>query len=87
MVDHRFMKADANELQYEMLCPLELSVEMQNELIEHCGVRNISFFYRFDIKSIELLRSLGQDRFKIPSREITNLLKLRHIRILGNSLH
>ena len=72
------------ESQHEMLRALELSVEMHHELIAHCAKRDIGFFSTgFDIESIDLLVSLGQDQFKIPSGEITNLPYLRHIGQLG----
>ena len=71
---------DDNESQLEMLHRLELTEAMHQELIYHCATRNIGFFSSgFDIESVDLLVSLGQDRFKIPSGEITNLPYLRHI--------
>lgn len=71
---------DSQESQHEMLRRLELTAEMHKELIAHCATRNIGFFSTgFDIESVDLLVSLGQDHFKIPSGEITNLPYLRHI--------
>jgi N,N'-diacetyllegionaminate synthase len=70
-----------------MLKRLELSEAMHYELIAHCAKRTIGFFSTgFDIKSIDLLLSLGQRSFKIPSGEITNLPYLRHIGQLGKSV-
>src|SRR6185369_1184325 len=40
----------------------------------------------FDIESVDLLVTLGQSLFKIPSGEITNLPYLRHIGRLGKSV-
>lgn len=78
---------DSEESQHAMLRRLELSAEMHNELIAHCALRNIGFFSTgFDIESIDLLRSLGQDHFKIPSGEITNLPYLRNIGRLGKTV-
>ena len=75
---------DNKESQHEMIRRLELTEDMHQELIAHCTVRNIGFFSTgFDIKSVDLLLSLGQDHFKIPSGEITNLPYLRHIGQLG----
>lgn len=75
------------ESQHEMLRRLELSAEMHKDLIAHCAARNIGFFSTaFDIESIDLLVSLGQDLFKIPSGEITNLPYLRRIGSLGKSV-
>ena len=75
---------DSKESQYEMLRSLELTEDIHHKLIAHCTARNIGFFSTgFDIKSVDLLLSLGQDHFKIPSGEITNLPYLRHIGQLG----
>jgi N,N'-diacetyllegionaminate synthase len=91
LVTHTAKKADyqtkstgCNETQHEMLRQLELTPEMHNELIAHCAARNIGFFSTgFDIESVDLLVSLGQNQFKIPSGEMTNLPYLRHIGQFG----
>jgi N,N'-diacetyllegionaminate synthase len=78
--DYQTQTTGSSQSQYEMLRRLELSAEMHKELIAHCAARNVGFFSTgFDIESVELLLSLGQDYFKIPSGEITNLPYLRHI--------
>ena len=77
----------SNESQHEMLSRLELTEDMHRELIAHCLTRNIGFFSTgFDIESVDLLLRLGQNHFKIPSGEITNLPYLRHIGKLGKSV-
>jgi len=82
--DYQTKSTDGNETQHEMLRRLELTPEMHNELIAHCALRNIGFFSTgFDIESVDLLVSLGQHQFKIPSGEITNLPYLRHIGQFG----
>ena len=82
--DYQAQATDGAESQHEMLYRLELTEAMHHELIAHCAIRNIGFFSTgFDIKSVDLLVSLGQDLFKIPSGEITNLPYLRHIGKLG----
>jgi N,N'-diacetyllegionaminate synthase len=71
---------DAAESQHAMLRKLELTREMHEELIAHCRVRRIGFFSTaFDLESVDLLASLGLDRFKVPSGELTNLPYLRRI--------
>ena len=66
--------------QSDMLRHLELTAEMHEQIIAHCVERGIGFFSTgFDIQSLNYLASLGADRFKIPSGEITNLPYLRHI--------
>lgn len=85
--DYQTKTTDSNESQHEMLSRLELSVGMHKELIAHCAERNIGFFSTgFDIESVGLLVSLGQDHFKIPSGEITNLPYLRHIGKFGKDI-
>jgi len=82
--DYQTRTTENSESQLDMLRRLELTDGMHRELIEHCASRNIGFFSTgFDIESVNLLVSLGQDHFKIPSGEITNLPLLRHIGGLG----
>jgi N,N'-diacetyllegionaminate synthase len=70
--------------QFAMLRQLELSAEMHETLIAYCRKCNIGFFSTgFDIESLNYLASLGADRFKIPSGEITNLPYLRHVGAFG----
>lgn len=85
--DYQVQATGNAESQHEMLRRLELSEAMHRELIEHCAIRNIGFFSTgFDIESVDLLVKLGQDHFKIPSGEITNLPYLRHIGQLGKTV-
>lgn len=85
--EYQSQATSSNESQHEMLRRLELTSEMHKELIAHCSERNIGFFSTgFDIESIDLLVSLGQDHFKIPSGEITNLPYLRHIGQFGKAV-
>lgn len=84
--DYQTKTTDGKESQHDMLQRLELTEAMHHELIAHCATRNIGFFSTgFDIESIDLLLGLGQDHFKIPSGEITNLPYLRHIGKLGKN--
>lgn len=78
--NYQIQTTGTEESQYEMLRRLELSPEAHRELISHCKKRNIGFFSTgFDVESLDLLIDLGQNLFKIPSGEITNLPYLRHI--------
>ena len=78
--DYQILATDNTESQHDMLRKLELTESMHNELIAHCASQNIGFFSTgFDVESINLLVGLGQELFKIPSGEITNLPYLRHI--------
>jgi N,N'-diacetyllegionaminate synthase len=85
--DYQAKVTDMAESQHEMLRRLELTEELHQELIDYCATRNIGFFSTgFDIESVDLLASLGQGHFKIPSGEITNLPYLRHIGQLGKAV-
>ena len=69
-----------NESQFDMLKKLELNKEMHLELINYSKNKNIKFLSSpFDHESIELLKDLGLEIFKIPSGEIINLPYLKHI--------
>jgi len=85
--EYQTQTTDKKESQHAMLRRLELSPDMHRELIAHCASREIGFFSTaFDMESIDLLVRLGQDRFKIPSGEITNLPYLRKIGRLGKDV-
>tara|TARA_B100001057_G_C22748926_1_gene910916 strand:+ start:235 stop:1233 length:999 start_codon:yes stop_codon:yes gene_type:complete len=76
-----------NETQFQMLKKLELNTEAHKELILYCDNKKILFLSSpFDHESIELLKNLGLETFKIPSSEITNLPYLRHIGKLNKKL-
>jgi N,N'-diacetyllegionaminate synthase len=85
--DYQIKTSDSQESHHEMLRRLELSPDMHHELVAHCAKFHIGFFSTgFDNESNDLLLSLGQDRFKIPSGEISNLPYLRHIGRLGKAV-
>ena len=85
--DYQILATDNTESQHDMLRKLELTESMHNELIAHCASQNIGFFSTgFDVESINLLVELGQELFKIPSGEITNLPYLRHIGKLNKTV-
>lgn len=78
--DYQARTGDAGESQHAMLQRLELTREMHEALIAHCGIRGIGFFSTgFDSESTDLLAQLGVNLFKVPSGEITNLPHLRHV--------
>ena len=84
---YQMQNSNSSESQFEMLKSLELSETMHRELIEESGVQGIGFISTaFDIESADMLHSLGQDIFKIPSGEITNLPYLRHIGSFGKKI-
>lgn len=64
---------DNDQSQLNMLKKLELSQEQHFELIEYCKEKNCRFFSTaFDAESMEFLKTLRFDFWKIPSGEITN---------------
>jgi N,N'-diacetyllegionaminate synthase len=85
--NYQTQTTDGNESQHSMLHRLELTKAMHHELMSHCATLNIEFLSTgFDIESVDLLVDLGQNQFKIPSGEITNLPYLRHIGRLGKAV-
>ena len=75
------------DTQYSMLKRLELTADMHYELMDYCNRCGIDFLSTgFDIESMEFLRSLGINLFKIPSGEITNLPYLRYIGSAGKQV-
>ena len=78
--DYQTRTTGQSESQFAMLRRLELFHEMHEALMAHCRERGIGFFSTgFDTESLDYLDSLGAERFKVPSGEITNLPYLRHI--------
>lgn len=61
------------ESQLEMVKKLELSEQDHFDLIEYCKGKKVKFLSTaFDFTSINFLKEIGLDFFKIPSGEITN---------------
>lgn len=85
--DYQTRTTEQSEGQHEMLRRLELNADMHHALIARCHDRGIQFLSTgFDLESVDLLVSLGQELFKIPSGEITNLPYLRHLGALGKTV-
>ncbi|MEI7681442.1 MAG: N-acetylneuraminate synthase [Betaproteobacteria bacterium] len=77
----------ADESQHEMIRKLELSEAMHDELLKRCNQSGIEFFSSaFDLESLEYLMSLGMQRIKVPSGEITNLPYLRRVGGFGKEV-
>jgi N,N'-diacetyllegionaminate synthase len=73
--------------QFEMLQQLELNEQQHRELKESANSKGIEFLSTgFDIASMQMLISLGIERIKIPSGEITNLPYLRFIAAQGKEI-
>lgn len=68
------------ESQLDMCRRIHLPLSAYKELSEYCKEVGIGFMSTpFDLTSIDVLADIGQDYFKIPSGEITNLPYLRKI--------
>lgn len=75
----------AGESQLEMVKKLALPLPAFVELKQICKEVGIGFFSTaFDFQSIEFLHSMGEELWKIPSGEITNLPFLIRIARYGN---
>ena len=84
-----YQKAATNsdESQFSMLKALELSHEQHIFLKEYCDKRSIEFFSTaFDLEGLDYLMSLGFNKTKIPSGEITNLPYLRRVGSFGQQV-
>lgn len=78
---------DSGESQLEMVRKLELDEASHVSLYQYCQEKGIQFLSTpFDLGSIDLLRRMGLEIFKIPSGEITNLPYLRKIGGLNKRL-
>lgn len=72
--EYQKKQTGAEESQYEMLKRLELPFDEFAELKRYCDQKKIDFLSTpFDFESVNFLNSIGMDKWKIPSGEITNL--------------
>jgi N,N'-diacetyllegionaminate synthase len=75
------------ESQLEMLQRLEISEDQHYELLFYCKKRKIKFLSTaFDLESLDFLKKLGMNLFKIPSGELTNLPYLEKVSELADSI-
>lgn len=85
--DYQLKKTGDSESQFEMLKKLELSNEMHLDLMAYADLKGIKFLSTaFDLPSLNLLIELGQQLFKIPSGDITNLPLLERIGSLNKDI-
>ena len=82
--EYQLKESTNSDSQYEMLKELELSEQSHRELMSECTKLGIGFLSTaFDEESADMLLALGQEIFKIPSGEISNLPYLRHLGSFG----
>ncbi|MFC1666043.1 N-acetylneuraminate synthase [Pseudomonadota bacterium] len=85
--DYQIDATDNCESQHTMLRRLEMTREMHEELFAYCDSCGIKFFSTgFSQSDVDLLATLGLDRFKISSGDITNLPYLRHVGRYGKPI-
>jgi N,N'-diacetyllegionaminate synthase len=78
---------DFIESQLEMLQKLEISESHHYELVDYCKTKSIKFLSTaFDLESLDFLKKLGIDLFKIPSGELTNLPYLEKVSSIADSI-
>ena len=86
-VKYQVTSSSDSESQFEMLRRLELDDSDHLKLFKHAKKFGIGIISTaFDIESANMLLSLDQEIFKIPSGEITNLPLLRHLGSLGKRI-
>lgn len=82
--DYQQQNTNSRESQLEMCKAIHLPLEAYQKLDKYCREVGIKFLSTpFDLISIDVLRPLEMDYFKIPSGEITNLPYLRKIAGIG----
>lgn len=82
--DYQKETTGKEESQLEMCKAIHLPLSAYSKLKEICRLEGIGFMSTpFDLTSVNLLADIGQDYFKIPSGEITNLPYLRAVAATG----
>lgn len=82
--DYQKVTTGKEESQLDMCRKIHLPLDDYEELKKLCEDEGIGFMSTpFDLVSIDYLSRLGQDYFKVPSGEITNLPYLRKIASAG----
>jgi len=78
--DYQNTTTKSGESQLEMVKKLELSKDEHRQLRAYCKEKNLMFLSTpFDLESIDFLKELGIEIFKIPSGEITDYPYLKKI--------
>lgn len=80
-------KSSSSLTQHQMLKKLELSYENFTDLKNYCTEIGIDFISTaFDLESLDFLKSINQNVWKVPSGEITNLPYLRKLSQIANNV-
>lgn len=87
LAEYQKKNSAVDKSQYEMIKRLELKREHHDLLIKYASKHKIKFLSSaFDIGGLEFLNSLGLDKFKIPSGEITNYQYLKKAASFGKEI-
>lgn len=82
--DYQKINTKNNDSQLDMLSKLELSMNEHNEIITYCKNKKIQYLCTpFDLPSIDFLKHINLNLWKIPSGEITNYPYLKKIAQTG----
>ncbi len=78
--EYQIRNTGNSDSQFQMLEKLELSEDSQIKLKKYCSKKKIKFLSTaFEIPSLNFLKRVGLNTFKVPSGEITNTPYLRHL--------
>ena len=87
MAEYQILNTGKNESQLEMTKRIHLPMENFIEIQKYCLKKKIAFATTaFGLVSLEFIRKLNLDFYKIPSGEITNLPYLRKVGGFNKSL-
>jgi N,N'-diacetyllegionaminate synthase len=85
--DYQRRTTDAEESQFDMLRRLELDAHAHADLMAYCRQVGIAFLSSpFDESSADMLDTMGVQRFKLGSGELTNLPLLGHVARKGKPI-
>lgn len=87
MAQYQKENCQKEESQYEMIKKLELSRAQHLALVDYCNKIGIKFLSTpFDKPSVDFLKTLNLDFFKVPSGEVTNIPYLRWVADAANKI-
>jgi len=84
---YQLENTNGSEMQLEMIRDLLLTTNEFKKVYNYCSKKGIEcFFTAFDLESLSMVSSWGQNYFKVPSGEITNYPLLRNIASLDKPI-
>lgn len=86
--EYQIANTGTNESQLELCKSFELPFDAFGKLKEVCEKEKVEFLATpFDLDSVDYLKQLKVDAYKIPSGEVTNLPYLRSIAVTGKPIY